>query len=147
MIGIRIGRIPGQTQVHLTAPPTSQRYGRVRPLGPYGNRSGCPADARIVNLPIDDLADCDYENPDSMHSPRGVGVVEDITCFPETPLGICCTPCALQGYRFRDHQSRFVLSWSVLECECYSWSWSGEEGDYRPALSSVRRRKGRSRDE
>jgi len=47
-------------------------------------------DARIVYLPIDDIADYDYENPNSMHSPRGVGVVVDITYFPETSLGISC---------------------------------------------------------
>ena len=72
-------------------------------------------DARMVYLPIDDIADYDYENPNSVHSPRGVGVVEDIICFPETSLGINCALCALQRYWFRDHQSRFVLS-----CQCSS---------------------------
>ena len=55
-------------------------------------------DARIANLPIDDIADCDYENPSSVHSPRGVGVVEDIICFPETSLGISSSLCSPRRY-------------------------------------------------
>ena len=97
MIGIRIGADPG--------PHIRRQHGSSDEPEVWENRAswavGKPApvfrhgDARTVNLPIDDIADCDYENPNSTHPPRGVGVVEDIIHFPETPLGINCALCAL----------------------------------------------------
>jgi hypothetical protein len=56
-----------------------------------------PMHALLNNPAIDDIVDCNYENPNSTHLPRGVGVVEDITCFPETSDGISCAFCALPG--------------------------------------------------
>lgn len=124
MIGIRIGRTPSHTGVHTTGFPMNQRYGRVKPLEPQGTRSRSSVhnDARIVDLAIDDIADCHYESPSITHAPRGVGVAEDITYPSETLHGISCALCAPpQGHRFRDHQSRFVLSWVGARVRMLQW--------------------------
>ena len=100
-------------------------------------------EARIVNLAIDDIADCHYENPSGVHVPRGVGVAEGIIPFSETRDQLCSLRTPRKNVDFVITQ---ILLRSVLKCECYGWVWSGEEDGCRSALSIVRGRQGRRGD-
>lgn len=73
--GSRVIRTP-----NITACPTSQGAGKVKPIGPKRGRFRSSV-ARTPNPTINDIADCHHESQNGVHPPRGVGVVEDRLVF------------------------------------------------------------------